>query len=269
MPNIVYVLTNPAMPGLVKIGMTDKEHVQQRMGQLFTTGVPFPFECVIAKEIEGQEAASVESALHMAFGPYRANESREFFEIDPEQAEVLLRVIHGKDVTPGVSEQITAASPEDNAAAAEFKKRQARISQEEFLDTFTGSVRVLYERVLDLAKYEGMLLTWAPKSFTLYVVSGGTRYWVCYGYALPAYSGRLYTYLAGLIEKLDISVEEVEALRNKALDSGLFVPAGRNNELACHMDRFYTESEIDRITTWLWGLVELIRKHTIDAQDQT
>ena len=45
MVNIVYVLTNPAMPGLVKIGMTDRDDVQRRMSDLYTTGVPLPFEC--------------------------------------------------------------------------------------------------------------------------------------------------------------------------------------------------------------------------------
>ena len=56
MPNIVYVLTNPAMPGLVKIGMTDRDDVQRRMRDLYSTGVPLPFECVIAREIEDREA---------------------------------------------------------------------------------------------------------------------------------------------------------------------------------------------------------------------
>lgn len=41
---IVYVLTNPSMPGLVKIGKTTQKEVSERMTQLYTTGVPTPFE---------------------------------------------------------------------------------------------------------------------------------------------------------------------------------------------------------------------------------
>ena len=52
MPNIVYVLTNPAMPGFVKIGMTDKNDVQIRMRELYGTGLPLPFECFVAREID-------------------------------------------------------------------------------------------------------------------------------------------------------------------------------------------------------------------------
>ena len=43
MPNIVYVLTNQAMPGIVKIGMTERDDVQRRMNELYSTGVPLPF----------------------------------------------------------------------------------------------------------------------------------------------------------------------------------------------------------------------------------
>ena len=56
MPNIVYALTNPAMPGIVKIGMTDRDDVKRRMSDLYTTGVPLPFECAVAWEIDGREA---------------------------------------------------------------------------------------------------------------------------------------------------------------------------------------------------------------------
>jgi len=44
---LVYVLTNPAMPRLVKIGQTT-DKITSRMNELNTTGVPLPFECLFA-----------------------------------------------------------------------------------------------------------------------------------------------------------------------------------------------------------------------------
>ena len=44
---IVYVLTNPAMPGLVKIGRTAGEDAGARIAQLYTTGVPVPFTLAV------------------------------------------------------------------------------------------------------------------------------------------------------------------------------------------------------------------------------
>lgn len=42
--NIVYVLTNSAMPGLVKICFTAQDDANSRIAQLYTTGAPVPFE---------------------------------------------------------------------------------------------------------------------------------------------------------------------------------------------------------------------------------
>ena len=44
---IVYVVTNPAMPGLVKIGHTGQT-IEQRLRDLDKTGTAIPFECVAA-----------------------------------------------------------------------------------------------------------------------------------------------------------------------------------------------------------------------------
>ena len=88
---IVYVIVNPAMPGLAKIGKTTQADVNQRMNQLYTTGVPVPFECIFALEVD--DCTKVESALHIAFGPSRINPSREFFKIDPEQAVSVLKLL--------------------------------------------------------------------------------------------------------------------------------------------------------------------------------
>ena len=41
---IVYVLSNRAMPGLVKIGMTTRKELDTRLKELYTTGVPIPFD---------------------------------------------------------------------------------------------------------------------------------------------------------------------------------------------------------------------------------
>ena len=57
MPNIVYVLANPEMPGIAKIGIPDRTDVQLRMSELYSTGVPLPCECVIAQQIEDRVAA--------------------------------------------------------------------------------------------------------------------------------------------------------------------------------------------------------------------
>lgn len=65
MPNIVYVLSNAAMPGLIKIGMTQNDHTQTRINQLYTTGVPVPFKCEYACVVE--DCRIVERALHTPF----------------------------------------------------------------------------------------------------------------------------------------------------------------------------------------------------------
>ena len=57
MSEIVYVLTNEAMPGIVKIGRTT-DGVQSRMRSLFNTNLPLPFECAYAAE--GADAVVVE-----------------------------------------------------------------------------------------------------------------------------------------------------------------------------------------------------------------
>ncbi|TDX22942.1 T5orf172 domain-containing protein [Modicisalibacter xianhensis] len=103
---IIYVLSNPAMPGLVKIGRTSQADVTLRMNQLYTTGVPVPFECVYAVEVEC--LSNVETALHTAFAPSRINPSREFFQIESEQAVAIMRILGGTDVTPQLNAELSA-----------------------------------------------------------------------------------------------------------------------------------------------------------------
>ncbi len=94
---IVYVLTNPAMPGLVKIGKTTQLEVDDRMRQLYGTGVPVPFDCAFACQV--RDASEVEKALHLAFGTARINPNREFFRVEPERIVAILKLLKVDDVT--------------------------------------------------------------------------------------------------------------------------------------------------------------------------
>ena len=89
---IVYLLTNPVMPGLVKIGMTTQEDIDKRMKELYTTGVPVPFECKFACKVKKSDCLKIEKALHKAFDPQRINQNREFFRINVEQAQAILEL---------------------------------------------------------------------------------------------------------------------------------------------------------------------------------
>ncbi len=96
MTGIVYCLTNPAMPDLVKIGKTaDLEH---RLQQLDNTSVPIPFECVMAVEVEN--AGEAERLLHEVFGAQRVRPKREFFRVGPEHVRAAMQLTGGRDVTP-------------------------------------------------------------------------------------------------------------------------------------------------------------------------
>lgn len=94
---IVYILTNPAMPGFVKIGRTQHDLVQ-RMQDLDNTSVPVAFSCFYAVRVENSRA--VEAALHAAFNSTRIRSSREFFYVKPDEVKAALELAALEDVTP-------------------------------------------------------------------------------------------------------------------------------------------------------------------------
>lgn len=123
--SIVYVLVNPAMPGLVKIGRTSQEEVGTRLAQLYTTGVPVPFELKYACRVPNSD--EVECALHVAFGPQRINLKREFFRIEPDQAIAILKLLHVEDATAEVAAQATGIDEQSLAAAEGMRQRRPNL----------------------------------------------------------------------------------------------------------------------------------------------
>ncbi|WP_419192461.1 GIY-YIG nuclease family protein [Engelhardtia mirabilis] len=126
----MYVLTNPAMPGLVKIGMTNQSEPNTRVAQLYTTGVPVPFTVEFACRV--LNPSEVEKALHVAFGPHRVNPKREFFQIDPEQAIAILKLFDtAEDVTTDLAGDLEGIEPQESAAAEKLKSRRPNLNFEE------------------------------------------------------------------------------------------------------------------------------------------
>lgn len=102
---IVYVLSNPAMPGLYKIGITGREELRQRLRELYaSTAIPVPFECEYARRIDNYK--QVEKALHTAFRTDRVNPDREFFRTEPDRVRAVLELFAGEDVTPEIRSDI-------------------------------------------------------------------------------------------------------------------------------------------------------------------
>ena len=97
MAEIVYVLTNEAMDGLVKIGRTSTS-VEQRIKELDNTSIPLPFQCFFAGEV--QDSVKTESLLHSTFSDKRVRNNREFFRVDANQVRSAILIANPTDVTP-------------------------------------------------------------------------------------------------------------------------------------------------------------------------
>ena len=121
MEGAVYVLTNPAMPNMVKIGKTTR-NVELRLADWYSTGVPLPFECEYAAKVK--DVDKTEKAFHTAFSPNRVNPKREFFNIDPEQAIAVLELMAIEDVTPSVQKEAENVDLEANISSEKFKQKQ-------------------------------------------------------------------------------------------------------------------------------------------------
>ena len=118
---IVYILTNLAMPGYVKIGKTGTS-IEQRVLELSrSSAVPLPFEVYYAAKVSDMN--EVENALHDAFGDHRINPKREFFSIAPERVVAILKLLSLGDVTPNKDTGIE--SKEDSIAMEVARKRRS------------------------------------------------------------------------------------------------------------------------------------------------
>lgn len=190
---IVYVLTNPAMPGLVKIGKTTRDDVESRLKELYSTGVPVPFECAYAGRVVDE--SKVERAFHLAFGPYRLNSKREFFQIEPEQAIALLELMSVENVTPTLQAEANSVDIDAKDASRKLKSRRPNLnfiemgiqigSELEFaVPEVSEIIRVVSDRKVDFRGEEAYLTSVTRELLELEYSVNPSPYWLYQGRSL-------------------------------------------------------------------------------------
>ena len=212
MQNIIYVLTNEAMPDLVKIGLTT-DSVESRISQLSAhTGVPLPFECYFATEVK--DCAKLEKTLHQLFGENRINPKREFFKIDPEKVVLAISIGEFKEITPGVAQMDVV----EQAALEKVKARRPRLRLE--------ALGIKPGDILTLSRDENMTATVVDdgkvefKGEILSLSAAALKALHQLGYSTPAASGPGYWMFDG--ELLDERRRNMEA---KQFDDQSPIPA--------------------------------------------
>lgn len=123
MSEIIYVLTNEAMPGYVKVGKTSN-NLEQRVKELSsTTSIPLPF--IVSYACTVKDSAFVERQLHEAFGDNRVNPKREFFIVGTQRVVAALKLAEIENITP---KRDFIEDNEDRESLNEVIKRRNRFN---------------------------------------------------------------------------------------------------------------------------------------------
>lgn len=85
----IYILSNPCMPGLLKIGMTTTTPQARAKELSSSTGVPAKFE--IEASYFSDDPRGDELRIHSALAGYRINDNREFFKCSVADADEVCR----------------------------------------------------------------------------------------------------------------------------------------------------------------------------------
>ncbi|MFJ3825414.1 GIY-YIG nuclease family protein [Streptomyces nodosus] len=81
---VIYILVNPVIPGVVKIGRTARK-VTERVREISRpTGVPVNYEVIYDQLVS--DAHGAEKEIHSLLRPGRINEQKEFFQISAREA---------------------------------------------------------------------------------------------------------------------------------------------------------------------------------------
>lgn len=155
----VYVLTNPLIPGYLKIGQTQRS-VAERVAELSSaSGVPAPFH--VRAVFATDDPVGKESQIHAKLAPKRV-EGREFFEVDVATALATCEAICGAApvmrVPASAHRPVEASPPADDPELAQLPSTDSPSRRDgTFMLARKGICPKCYLRMRKLRKSQGWL----------------------------------------------------------------------------------------------------------------
>ena len=139
MNGFIYVMSNPSFKdGRVKIGISKQDPTSKRVEELYSTGVPEPFNVEYYAFVENYEAA--EKIFHSSLDNKRPNKTREFFTCSVPEAIVVIR-----NYAKIKYEEVLYRSPEQIRQAEREKKRKENIERAR-IEKEQGRIRIQREK---------------------------------------------------------------------------------------------------------------------------
>ena len=123
MIGFIYIMSNPAYPGDLKIGQTGKDP-EERRKDLGSTGVLQDF--VLEYRALSEDYESLEREIHRSSAEQRVRNDREFFTISVPEAINKIREIAGDRIE---SDQVFYVPPEDLLKAEEERLKKAEVDR--------------------------------------------------------------------------------------------------------------------------------------------
>lgn len=132
----VYILTNSAMPGYVKVGKTDREVEERALEISSSTGVPVRFEVFRAFEFVDVDDAERKAHDMLSSRYGRVNDRREFFACTPAEAAAVIESIN-------IALRGSSAQGRNMRAFDRYDRCEFTFAAIEFEEYLTEAARVL------------------------------------------------------------------------------------------------------------------------------
>ena len=94
----IYILSNPSLQGIVKIGWTIKGADERAKELSKSTAIPTPFE--VEEEQPVEWPTEVEAGLHRELRKFRVSPNKEFFRLSPDDAsDAIWKYLYGGTIS--------------------------------------------------------------------------------------------------------------------------------------------------------------------------